>query len=230
MVLPRQYGLGTVVTFRYTSPTATDRMPMVMVLTPQHRDGHMHGVNLRYMSPLEQRQIQFYFQNKQQREETGFNPFQQQQIQNYQKRLEYEKQKQYKIPTPQELEQKIQNQRRQQEKEGYIVKPDPANQTFGVSTFTRTTNAQVQAAGNAMGTLQRYTPFGGEEPPPPEPDEPSPFANVNKDTVPEINDPYAFYYRYVNPMMGNETSRVYRKYNHRYISSLRILKGIERQR
>lgn len=227
MYWPRQYGLGTVATFRYTSFTANDRMPMVMVLTPQHRDGHMHGLNLRYMSPLQQRQIQYYFQTEQERQQT-IDPFQQDRVQAYQKQLQYQERakrieaanKQYKVPTPQELEQKIQ--------QGVIVKPDPSNPTFGVSTFTKTTNAQVQAAGNAMGTLQRYIPYGGEEQPPPEPEEPSPFANLSRTSAPQLTNPYTFYYNYVKPMLREYTSNVYRKYQHQYIQNLRILKGVER--
>ena len=212
MVLPREYGLGTVVSFRYLAPKANDRMPMVLILTPKHMDGYAHGINLRYISPIQVQQLQHYFKTPWERAKDFINPFKQQAVEDYQKQLEQQREDE--------------EGGAQEPQEGYVIAPDPNNSTFGVSTFTRTVGAVARQARGAFGKLGRFLPFGGRDKPPPPPPKPSPFANVTKQTVPQINDPAAFYYQYVKPILGVNTKNAYRKYNPQYIRNLRIVKGV----
>lgn len=212
MVLPREYTLGTVVAFRYTAPTANDRMPMVLVLTPRHADGYVHGINLRYISPIQVQQLQHYFKTPWERAKDFINPFKQTAVDKYQQELEKQREDE--------------EGGAQEPREGYVISPDPNNSTFGVSTFTKTAGAVVRQAKGAFGKLGRFLPFGGRQAPPPPPPKPSPFANVTKLNVPQINDPYAFYYQYVKPILGPNTKNAYRKYKPEFVMNLRIVKGV----
>lgn len=198
--------LGAVVTFRYVSPTANDRQPMVMLLTSQHMDGHMHGLNLRYLTPIQQQQLQHYFYPPGPEQHDRVNPFEQERIERYQQQVEAEKK-----------QQELLNQ-----EEGYVVRPEQGN-PFGVSTFTRSAGAIVQKARGAFGQLRRFIPFGGQQKPPPPPEQPSPFANLNQQTAPQINNPSEFYYQFVKPVLGSQTKNAYRKYNPLYIQRLQIV-------
>lgn len=218
MALVGGYGLGSIITFRYNSPTSHDKAPMVLLLTNRHRDGYIHGINLRYVTPLQQQQLQYYFRSQAERARDYINPFKQRQIEKYQQELE-QKKKELQTPT--------------QEQQGYIIRPAPKSD-FGVSTFTKTDTAVVQQARGALGRLKRYVPFGGQEEPqqqepPPQQQQPetySQLADVNKQTVPVVNDPLVFYNQYVKPILFPNTHFSYRKYNPRYVSGLRIIKGV----
>lgn len=215
-MLRGNYKLGSVITYRYMSPTARDRVPMVFVLTSKHRDGMVHGINLRYLTPLQQQQLQYYFKTPQEREQEKINPFQQQSQLNQQ--VEQQKQAQQ-----QAYEQK--KQEAEQERQGYVVRPAPGN-IFGVSTFTKTKEVIVQKARAAYGLLSRYIPFGGQKNPPPMPVQQPPIQREqipNVQTNPYIDNPSAFYYSYVKPLFGSATRNYYRTYKHQFIQNERVL-------
>lgn len=210
MVLLGGYGLGSIVTFRYLSPTAHDRQPLIMLLTDRHADGNMHGINLRYITPLQQQQLQHYFQPPGRRQEDHINPFQQQRVDRYQEKMQ--------------REEELRQQQLQQE-EGYVIRPEPGNM-FGVATFTRTIRALAQRARGAIGYLRKYIPFGGPRQPPPEPEQPSPFADVSQETMPVIDNPTTFYYQYAKPILKEFAPNAYRKYKPQYVQNLRIINGV----
>lgn len=199
--------LGAIVTFRYLAPTANDPRPLVMVLTEQHMDGYLHGLNMRYLTPLHQQQLQHFFRPPGQQQPDHINPFQQQEMERMRQQQEAERKQQELLQTS-----------------GYVVRPEP-NSTFGVSTFTRTKDAIVQKARGAMGYLRRFIPFGGQQQPPQQP-QPSPFANMNQQTAPLIDNPTAFYYQYVKPILGPNTKNAYRKYKHEYINGFQIIRTV----
>jgi len=176
-----------------------------MLLTERHIDGYMHGLNIRYLTPIQQQQLQHYFQPPADQQKEHVNPFQQEQVKRYQQQLDAEKK-----------QQQLLNQ-----EEGYVVRPAP-NSTYGVATFTRTASAIVQKARGAYGLLRRLIPFGGLQQPPPPPETPSPFTHVQQHTVPIIDNPTMFYYQYVKPLLGSETKNSYRKYNPIYIRNFTV--------
>lgn len=240
-MLRGNYRLGSVVTYRYTSPTAHDRIPLVFLLTSRHRDGMLHGVNLRYMSQIEQMQLQYYFTPPEQRA-GEIDPFQQQSTIQQQVQKQREQQ-------AAEVERK--KQEAAEQREGYVVRPQPGN-IFGVSTFTRTKDAIVQKAKAAYGILSRYVPFGGAKKPPPLPtkqlpqsfwkskQQPKPPATLSPTVQPpapppppvlppnpHLDDPYHFYYNYVKPTFGSRTRNFYRTYKHEFIQNERIVRSIK---
>jgi len=193
------FPLGSIVVFRYTSRTAHDRIPTVFVLA-QNYQGYLHGLNVRYLSPDIQRQIQWYFMPQQQQQQTT-DPFQAQQ-QEYQKKLQqYQQQKQEQL----------------QKQTGVVVKPTTGS-IFGVSTWKIT---QKEAVGKPP--LQITSSI--QEPAPPNvivPPRPTPFSTQKH--IPK--DPYAFYHNVVKPLLGSNVKNVYRKYTNVYIHNIRLIKGV----
>jgi hypothetical protein len=107
--------------------------------------------------------------------------------------------------------------------QGVVVKPDPKN-IFGVSTFTRTSKALVDVARNAFGKILRYVPFGGNQRPPQQPTQQPPPSFLAGLPQPNIDNPNAFYYGYVKPLLGRNTRLVYRTYKPDFIQNERIIK------
>lgn len=223
-MLRGNYKFGSVVTYRYLSPTANDRIPTVFIMTTRHKDGMVHGINLRYLTPLEQQQLQYYFKTPPEREQEKINPFQQQSF--IDQKVEEQRQKQ-----KEEYERKKQEYQEQQE--GYVIKPKKGS-IFGVSTFVKTKDIIVQKARAAFGKLSRYVPYGGTKSPPPMPEEPKiktfttsqpqqQLQNYNRQNLPFLDNPSAFYYSYVKPLLRHRTRNCYRRYKHNYINNERVI-------
>lgn len=229
-MLRGNYKLGSVITFRYTSPTATDRMPTVFILASRHNDGMLHGVNLRYLTPIEQQQLQYYFKSPQERAQQTVNPFQQQHDhQTMTLRQQLNQGRFARLPEDQQKQVQTQQQQQAQQNQknivnGVVVKPDPKN-IFGVSTFTRTTKALVDVARNAFGKVMRYVPFGGNVRPPAQPAQQPPPAFLSGLPVPNIDNANMFYYGYVKPLLKNKTRMCYRTYKHQFINNEIIIKS-----
>ncbi len=202
--------LGTIVTFRYLSPTATDRQPMIMVLTQQHVDGNMHGLNLRYLTPIQQQQLQHYWYPPGQQQDDHINPFEQERVKRYEQQVEQEKRQQELLA---------------QQERGVVMNPE-AEATFGgVGTWTKSpVNLVRQGLRGVYGALRRR--LGGEPPPP---EQSSPFASINRQTAPQIDNPMDFYYQFVKPVLGPNTKNSYRKYKLEYIQNFQILYQPQRQ-
>src|SRR5688500_17443795 len=121
-----QYPLGSIIVFRYVKITAKDRLPNVMVLA-QNYHGHLHGLNLRYMTPKEQEMMQWFFKSLTQKIFSS-NPFKQIQAEFQAQMVKYKKQ--------QELKQKQQN--------AVILKPQ-VQSPFKTSTFQKTPTTVIPA-------------------------------------------------------------------------------------
>ncbi len=233
-MLRGNYKFKSIITFRYTAPTAKDKIPMVFVLASRHRDGMLHGINLRYLTPLQQQQLQYVSKTQEERAKETINPFQQQS----QIEQQVAKQKQAQID---EYERK--KQEAAQAVQGYVIKPQKGNM-FGVSTFTKTNEVVVQKARAAFGKLTQYTPYGGKQappappqqqqqppqiqspyqqqtPPPPPPPQipPPPVLNIQGD----VDNPSEFYYNTIKRMWGQSTRNSYRRYKHNFIENERVL-------
>jgi hypothetical protein len=201
-------GLGAIVTFRYLSPTATDKQPQVMVLTEHGVDGNLHGLNLRYLTPIQQQQLQHYWYPPGPDQSDHINPFQQEQIKKYEQQQEVERRRQ-------ELE--------AHGAQGVIMNPDKDATWGGIPTWVKSPVQVVQGATRSvLGKLRQYVPWGGQQKPPPPPEQSSPFANINQETAPQINDPVLFYYKFVKPVLGMDTKKAYRKYKLEYIKNFHI--------
>jgi hypothetical protein len=150
--------------------------------------------------------LQYYFQTPQDQQSNFTNPYQQKRIDDYEKKLQ-----QYRG-----------SQEQAKEQSGYVVRPDPTNKIWGLSTFTTTAGKVIQSVKSAFGTLRRYIPFGGQQKPPPPPPRPNPLEMINIVQNPAINDPYRFYYTIVKPLLGRDTRNVYRTYRHEYIYNIQI--------
>jgi hypothetical protein len=210
-----QWKLGSVIQFRYKGFDSHDPAPLVLVISsnvPPH--GNLHGLNLRYLTPLEQSQIQYYFTPTTQRSGT-INPFSQQQA------IDYRVQQQ-RTQQAQEYERKKAEMLEQQE--GVVVKPKPGS-IFGVSTFVRTAKMIIDKTRHAFGYLSRFKPFGGQQAVQPEPPPPSPLANVAINTAPTINSPYEFYHTYVKKIIRGDPSRCYRQYRQQFGNTTRLVRG-----
>lgn len=199
------------------SPTATDRIPTVFILTPKHADGLVHAINLRYLTPIQQQQLQYYFKTPQERQQQTINPFQQQHDHQTMTLRQQLNQNRFARPGQQQPQQK------QDEVQGVVVKPDPKN-IFGVSTFTRTSKAIVDVARNAFGKVLRYIPFGGNRQPPQQPQQQPPPSFLSGLPQANIDNANSFYYGFVKPLFGQNTKRVYRTYKQEFIQNERIIK------
>ncbi len=205
------FPLGSVVVFRYGSPTAHDPRPTVFVLAQNYR-GLLHGLNIRYLSPIVQQQLQWYFIPPAQQQQQ-MDPFQQQ-LTDYQKKLaEYQKKKQ-------EIFQK---------QNSVIVKPADNGSPFGVSTFGRTQQQQIPAT-------QVLPPNQQQQPEPVEPE--APKVVVPPATTSQFHpqsgqrqiptNPFQFYYQVVKPLLGADVEKVYRTYKPLYIMNTRVIKSVRR--
>jgi hypothetical protein len=202
--------LGVIATFRYLSPTATDWQPMIMVLTEQHVDGNMHGLNLRYLRPDQQQQLQHYWYPSGQQQQDHTDPFTQEQIKRYEQQVEQEKRQQELLA---------------QEERGVVMNPEAGATFGGVGTWVKSPANLIQRGLRGVyGALRRQ--LGGEQPPP---EQSSPFANVNRQTVPQIDNPTDFYYRFVKPVLGSDTKNCYRKYKLEYVKDFKVLYEPQRQ-
>lgn len=202
--------LGSIVVFRYLARTARDPRPTVFILSTAY-NGLVHGLNVRYLTPVVQQQLQWYFLPKRQ-QQTQLNPFQQQQNDYVKKLEEYQKRKN-------ELLQKQQ---------GVIVKPADNGSPFGVSTFGKTQQAVVPAR-QILPPNQREDEQIQEPEPPPvlvPPTINSPFSLGSNQKIP--TNPFQFYHQIVKPLLGKDVSRVYRTYKPMYIMNVRMIKSVRR--
>lgn len=192
-------------------------MPTVFILASRHANGLVHGINLRYLTPIQQQQLQYYFKSPQERAQQTVNPFQQQHSHQTMTLRQQLNQNRFARPGQQ------QPQQQPDQTQGVVVKPDPKN-IFGVSTFTRTSKALVDVARNAFGKVLRYIPFGGDRRPPQQPAQQPPPSFLSGLPQPSIDNPNMFYYGYVKPLFGNKTRMVYRTYKPEYIQNERVIK------
>lgn len=217
MALVGNYPLGTVVLFRYTSPTANDRAPNVLILTPSYQN-KVHGLNLRYMTPKEQQMVQWFFKSIR---EKMFSSDPYKQIQQ-----EYEQQ-------VQKHNQYLQQLAAQQNK--VIVRPQstqgttgtfPTNNTFG-ATQKEISKPPVFEKFSQRHVQQNMIP----------PDDTmyqrirQMFSTRMKNLVETFKnerpkDPYQFYHYNLKPLFGRDIKRFYRTYNHTYIVYPRIIKSV----
>lgn len=209
--------LGEVISFRYVKKTANDRAPLVMVLT-QNYENYLHGLNLRYMSPIHAKQLYWFFQLPQEQREE-ISPMRFHSEQEFQQRVN------------QEYEQRKQQQMQQQT--GVIVKPAQGN-VFGVSTWGPT-QKQVQMAFPGMPGVEEKTyeqPRYRQELTPQEMEERERLMYIEQQSRMRdyVGNPYVFYHKYIKAMFGHSKNiaQVYRKYDPRFIRNVRIVRGLER--
>lgn len=203
-----QFRLGKRVYFTYTAPTANDRKPMIILLTPNYL-GYMHGLKLSEMTTQEQQLIQWLLSSwDQQQNQT--NMIQKVQ-QDFQKKVaDYQQKKQEML----------------QKQTGVIVKADPmtTNKTFGVKTFGPTQKIQQPVAPNNQ--AQQNVPV-----------EPGQYPDVDEHLAQNINnylqkvpnpnmipkEPYPFYHQVIKPLFGSRRiPNFYRKYDLRFVVSPRL--------
>ncbi len=204
--------LGSIITFRYLSPTAHDRIPTVLVLAQNHK-GLLHGINVRYLTPMLQQQLQWYFLQPQQKQTTT-DPF------DYAKRKYIKDLQDYEKRKMELLEKQT----------GVIVKPAQKS-PFGVSTFQKTQlqqqPANQQLTPQEQQQLQQPAPEAPKAIVPPQlPQMGSPFHQQGQPP----SDPFQFYHRVIKPLMGRDAQNVYRTYKHIYIKNPRFIKSVRRFR
>lgn len=208
--------LGTIVQFRHLSPTSHDKAPMVFIISMDY-NGVLHGLNMRYMSPVHTAQLQWIFKTPEEQIMVQ-NPFRQE-MDLQQKQAQDEAKK-------------VADQRKQEimsKQVGVIVKPQRGN-PFGVKTFGPS-QAETQPAypgqpgiklpslmvPQAQPDLQQRAMMRYME-------------EINKNRSffgrsPILANPQSFYYQYIKPMFGTNQhiAQVYRKYKHEYIKNMRIV-------
>lgn len=214
----RNLFLGETISFRYVKRTANDRRPLVMVLTENYK-GHLHGLNLRYVSPIHARQLNWFFQLPQE-QRNEISP------------LRYQKEQEYRQRAQQEFERR--KQEILQRQTGVIVKPLTRN-TFGVSTWGPTPKQQIQLPLSNIRGAQEQTfekPQYPQQMNPQEMEEQQRLLYIEQQAKMRdyIGNPYVFYHKYLKPMFGGSygISSAYRKYNLMYIRNVRIVHGLER--